>query len=59
MGSRNATLEDFATVRQAILDQSVSTHSYITATVPLGEITHEFQGLVDGQTHMIKTLITL
>ena len=59
MGSRNATLEDFATVRQAILDQSVSTHSYITATVPLGEIIHEFQRLVDGQTHMIKTLITL
>ncbi|MFZ4451585.1 zinc-binding alcohol dehydrogenase family protein [Salibacterium aidingense] len=59
MGSRNARLEDFKKVKQAIQNGSVGIESYTTHRISFDKLKDEYQSLYHPKENMIKALVTL
>jgi 2-desacetyl-2-hydroxyethyl bacteriochlorophyllide A dehydrogenase len=59
MGSRNATLEDFAAVKAAVQSGSIDADSYITHRIPFAELPARFDDLLKPESKVIKAMTEL
>lgn len=59
MGSRNATIEDFANVMAAVESGSIDVESYITHRVPFAEMITHFDSWLKPETKVIKAMVEL
>nr|WP_208414774.1 zinc-binding alcohol dehydrogenase family protein [Paenibacillus castaneae] len=59
MGSRNATIEDFAAVMAAVKSGSVEVDSFITHRVPFAEMIHHFESWLKPGSKVIKAMVEL
>ncbi|WP_138754253.1 zinc-binding alcohol dehydrogenase family protein [Paenibacillus sinopodophylli] len=59
LGSRNATMEDFAAVQQAVSSGSIDVESYITHRVPFAEMVDAFEGWLKPESKVIKAMVEL
>lgn len=59
MGSRNATLEDFAAVQAAVQSGSIDVSSYITHRIPFDELPGQFDVLLKPESKVIKAMTEL
>lgn len=59
LSSRNATLEDFAVVHDAVAKGQVDTNHYITHRVAFDDVIYAFEGLTQPATKVIKAVIEL
>ncbi len=57
--SRNATLDDFHTVMQALRDKQFPIDNYITHTIPFGELPARFEALTRPETGVMKAVVTV
>ncbi|KRE44805.1 zinc-binding alcohol dehydrogenase family protein [Paenibacillus sp. Soil522] len=59
MGSRNATLEDFAAVQEAVQSGSIDVDSFITHRVPFAEMIGHFDSWLKPESKVIKAMVEL
>lgn len=59
LGSRNATMEDFEKVRQAMAAGYIDTERYITHRVGFAEMIGEFEDWLDPASGVIKAMVQL
>jgi 2-desacetyl-2-hydroxyethyl bacteriochlorophyllide A dehydrogenase len=59
MGSRNATIEDFAAVLAAVKSGSIDVDCYITHRVPFGEMINHFDSWLKPESKVIKAMVEL
>ncbi|MDO8884712.1 MAG: zinc-binding alcohol dehydrogenase family protein [Pseudotabrizicola sp.] len=59
MGSRNATAIDFATVMQALTDDSIDAARIISETLPLQDLPTRFPALVANREALIKVVVQI
>ncbi|MGO4547207.1 zinc-binding alcohol dehydrogenase family protein [Paenibacillus sp. 2TAB23] len=59
LGSRNATIEDFAAVQEAVQSGSIDVESFITHRVPFTEMISEFEGWLKPESKVIKAMVEL
>ncbi|WP_053372476.1 zinc-binding alcohol dehydrogenase family protein [Paenibacillus sp. FJAT-27812] len=59
MGSRNATIEDFSAVLEALQSGSVDVGSYITHRVPFAEMIQHFDHWLKPEAKVIKAIVEL
>ena len=59
MGSRNATIEDFAAVMEAVQSGSIEVSSFITHRVPFAEVTGRFDSWLNPESKVIKAMVEL
>ncbi|OBZ13719.1 zinc-binding alcohol dehydrogenase family protein [Bacillus sp. FJAT-26390] len=59
MGSRNATIEDFSAVLEALQSGSVDVGSYITHRVPFAEMIQHFDHWLKPEAKVIKAMVEL
>ncbi|RCW48987.1 zinc-binding alcohol dehydrogenase family protein [Paenibacillus prosopidis] len=59
MGSRNATMEDFAAVQAAVQSGSIDVDSYITHRVPFAEMINHFDSWLKPESKVIKAMVEL
>lgn len=59
MGSRNATMEDFAAVHAAVQSGSIDVDSYITHRVPFAEMISHFDSWLKPESKVIKAMVEL
>jgi 2-desacetyl-2-hydroxyethyl bacteriochlorophyllide A dehydrogenase len=57
MGSRNATMEDFAAVQAAVRNGNIDVDSYITHRVPFAEMIHHFDSWLKPESKVIKAMV--
>lgn len=59
MGSRNATIEDFAAVQEAVRSGSIDVDSFITHRVPFAEMINHFDSWLKPESKVIKAMVEL
>ncbi|MEV5026939.1 zinc-binding alcohol dehydrogenase family protein [Paenibacillus sp. LPE1-1-1.1] len=59
MGSRNATIEDFAAVQEAVRSGSIDVSSFITHRVPFAEMINHFDSWLKPESKVIKAMVEL
>ncbi|KRE91321.1 alcohol dehydrogenase [Paenibacillus sp. Soil766] len=59
MGSRNATMEDFDTVRSALMTGSIDIERYITHRVSFEEMVDHFESWLKPESKVIKAMVSL
>lgn len=59
MGSRNATLEDFAAVQEAVQSGGIDVDSFITHRVPFAEMIGHFDSWLKPESKVIKAMVEL
>lgn len=59
MGSRNATIEDFAAVQEAVRAGSIDVDSFITHRVPFHEMISHFDSWLKPESKVIKAMVEL
>lgn len=59
MGSRNATIEDFAAVLEAVQSGGIDVSSFITHRVPFAEMIGHFDSLLKPESKVIKAMVEL
>lgn len=59
MGSRNATLEDFAAVQAAVRAGSIDVDSFITHRAPFEDMIAHFDGWLKPESKVIKAMVEL
>jgi 2-desacetyl-2-hydroxyethyl bacteriochlorophyllide A dehydrogenase len=59
MGSRNATIEDFAAVQEAVRSGVIDVTSFITHRVPFGEMINHFDSWLKRESKVIKAIVEL
>ncbi|CAM4499274.1 hypothetical protein FHS16_005570 [Paenibacillus endophyticus] len=59
LGSRNATIEDFAAVQEAVRSGSIDVESFITHRVPFTEMISEFESWLKPESKVIKAMVEL
>ncbi|OAS20232.1 zinc-binding alcohol dehydrogenase family protein [Paenibacillus oryzisoli] len=59
MGSRNATMEDFDTVRNALKTGSIDIERYITHRASFGEMVDHFETWLKPESKVIKAMVCL
>lgn len=59
MGSRNATIEDFAAVREAVQSGAIDVPSFITHRVPFAEMIGHFDSWLKPESKVIKAMVEL
>ncbi|WP_054023047.1 zinc-binding alcohol dehydrogenase family protein [Bacillus sp. FJAT-28004] len=59
MGSRNATIEDFAAVQEAVRSGGIDVASFITHRVPFGEMINHFDSWLKRESKVIKAIVEL
>ncbi|WP_419874988.1 zinc-binding alcohol dehydrogenase family protein [Candidatus Pristimantibacillus sp. PTI5] len=59
MGSRNATIEDFAAVQEAVRSGSIDVDSFITHRVPFAEMINRFDSWLKPESKVIKAMVEL
>lgn len=59
MGSRNATIEDFSAVQEAMRSGSIDVASFITHRVPFAEMINHFDSWLKPESKVIKAIVEL
>ncbi|MDQ8736367.1 zinc-binding alcohol dehydrogenase family protein [Paenibacillus sp. LHD-38] len=59
MGSRNATIEDFAAVQEAVASGSIDVNSFITHRVPFADMINHFDSWLKPESKVIKAMVEL
>lgn len=59
MGSRNATMEDFAAVQAAVQSGSIDVNSYITHRVSFADMINHFDSWLKPESKVIKAMVEL
>lgn len=59
LGSRNATIEDFAAVQEAVRSGSIDVERFITHRVPFTEMISEFESWLKPESKVIKAMVEL
>jgi len=59
LGSRNATIEDFAAVQEAIRSGGIDVATFITHRVPFAEMINHFDSWLNPEAKVIKAMVEL